>query len=443
MPPRSAHRTLQPSAPPPDLPPDLDDIRRWQRRTKERPNRRIVDYTRPDGVGWSACHTKPYHELGTHKLWVSQPTGKRKIDRYPVDVFDSGSRRRNHAAAAAQAAELMARLTGSKTQKPVEVALKSPAQVPLPPASDELQHQLAYSDRRLRACRAGMDVVSHMAAVTNDDDSVSPRVRTPTSARELYRPHPPLAGAQPSCFSSRSLAATARTWGATTSNMRTTATIRRKSSKAPPQQSEEFLFPPKTSYYSPRGRTVARLGKQDLVVDHAATHTAMRDLAAMDEHHFLAPDKRLQENCTAFRAKQAEMEGRFQMALAQMEHHRSETYRSKLRASLQLKDTRLTAKQPLFHELKFMDLTARHDRAVRASALFVIVVVSNRLGGCGYLPPYRYCARRTPRGSELGGVAGPVVADYLESSPAAATRDTGSVPAGSSQAEDPRWHHPG
>ena len=37
-----------------------------------------------------------------------------------------------------------------------------------------------------------------------------------------------------------------------------------------------------------------------------------------------------------------------------LEQHRSETYRSKLKASLMMKHTRLSAKQPLKHELKFM-----------------------------------------------------------------------------------------
>jgi hypothetical protein len=85
----------------------------------------------------------------------------------------------------------------------------------------------------------------------------------------------------------------------------------------------------------------------------------------MDDHVFLAPAQQLQQNCLAFRAKQDEMEGRFQMALAQLEHHRSDTFRSKLKASMLIKDNKLTAKQPLRHELKFMDLMARRDRVRR------------------------------------------------------------------------------
>jgi hypothetical protein len=139
-----------------------------------------VTFTRPDGAGWAADPTKPYRELGEQSYWVSSP-GPLGKDRHPVDVFDRGNRRKNMAAAAEQGKLLMTRLTGSKTQQPVEVALTRPAQVPVPPSFDELQHQLAYGDRRLRACRAGMDVVSHMAAM--EDHAERGQVRTDPCAR--------------------------------------------------------------------------------------------------------------------------------------------------------------------------------------------------------------------------------------------------------------------
>lgn len=91
----------------------------------------------------------------------------------------------------------------------------------------------------------------------------------------------------------------------------------------------------------------------------------MRDLAVMAEHKFLEPSQQLQAKCTAFREKQQEMDDRLQRSLAQLEQHRSNNYRSKLKATLLLKDYKLTTKQPLKKELEFMGLMAQRDRTVR------------------------------------------------------------------------------
>ena len=57
---------------------------------------------------------------------------------------------------------LYSKLTGSKKQKPVQMQQTSDRSVPLPPPMAELKKQLAYSNMRLRACRAGADVASDM-----------------------------------------------------------------------------------------------------------------------------------------------------------------------------------------------------------------------------------------------------------------------------------------
>jgi hypothetical protein len=97
----------------------------------------------------------------------------------------------------------------------------------------------------------------------------------------------------------------------------------------------------------------------------------------MHDHPFLAPAMQLQKHCTQFRAKQAELDDRLQRALAQLQHHRGETFQSKLKArsasmpaaptgsgavarhslasrSLLLREYQATAKAPLQHELQFM-----------------------------------------------------------------------------------------
>ena len=355
--------------------------------------------------GWAAPYDKPYRPLGESNwmdgagVWQSR-MGPQKRDRYPVDILDDGRRQRDQAAANVQAQLLVSKLTKSKTQKPVEMGLSSPSQVPLPPPVAELKQQLAYGDMRLRACRAGMDVVSHMVD-EGDPTPLTPRISgTPRTARELYRggaeaqtsgfPESWSQG-QHSFFSSRSMASTARTWGSTTAEMRTSATIRRKSRKAVPGQNDKnasFLFPPNTPKppttpraNASRGRARAKargrgggaavpggvggVGGGGAAPGAPAEQSVMRDLATMAEHTFLEPSQQLQSNCTAFREKQQEMDERFMTALAQLEQHRSENYRSKLKASLLMKDHKLTAKQPLQHELKFMGLMAQRDRTVR------------------------------------------------------------------------------
>ena len=81
---------------------------------------------------------------------------------------------------------------------------------------------------------------------------------------------------QASFFSSRSLAHTARTWGSNTSAMRTVATVRRQSDKAPPLSSQQFLYPPRP----PRARTLVAGKLKIKVAEHIPSHTAMRDLVS-------------------------------------------------------------------------------------------------------------------------------------------------------------------
>ena len=344
--------------------------------------------------GWSAPRGEPYAPLGESPamsgagVWQSRPGPLRK-NRYPVDVLDDGRKQQDQGAAAVQAKLLTAALTNSKTQKPVESATKSPRQVPLPPPEDELKQQLAYGDMRLRACRAGADVASHMVDGT-DFTPLSPRISgKPLSARELSRPGTggarqnsgfPAMWSQGSSkfFSSRSMASTARTWGATTAEMRTTAIIRRKSRLDPKQANSDFLFPAQPSTRkpvpppgSPRrsgkpgGGKAGNSGSRGSTGGAASQQSVMRDLAVMAEHRFLEPSQQLQAKCTAFREKQQELDDRLQRSLAQLEQHRSENYRSKLKATLLLKDYKLTTKQPLKKELDFMGLMAQRDRTVQ------------------------------------------------------------------------------
>lgn len=346
--------------------------------------------------GWSAPRGQAYAPLGESPamsgagVWQSRPGPLRK-NRYPVDILDDGRRQRDQSAAAVQAKLLTATLTNSKTQKPVETAKSSPRQVPLPPPVDELKQQLAYGDMRLRACRAGVDVASHMVDGA-DFTPLSPRISgTPLTARELSRAGStarqssgfPAQWSQGSSrfFSSRSMASTARTWGTTTAEMRTAATVRRKSRLDPQRSTSDFLFPSQSSMRkpvpppgSPRRRQSSKAGGEKAGgggssggVGGAATsqQSVMRDLAVMAEHTFLEPSQQLQAKCTAFRQKQQEMDDRLQRSLAQLEQHRSNNYRSKLKATLLLKDYKLTTKQPLKKELEFMGLMAQRDRTVR------------------------------------------------------------------------------
>jgi len=345
--------------------------------------------------GWSAPRGEPYAPLGESPamsgagVWQSRPGPLRK-NRYPVDILDDGRRQRDQSAAAVQAKLLTATLTNSKTQKPVQSAKSSPRQVPLPPPVDELKQQLAYGDMRLRACRAGVDVASHMVDGA-DFTPLSPRISgTPLTARELSRAGSttrqtsgfPAQWSQ-GCsrfFSSRSMASTARTWGTTTAEMRTAATVRRKSRLDPQQSTSDFLFPTQPSIRkpvpppgSPRRRESTKPGAEKAGSGSSggarsvamSQQSVMRDLAVMAEHTFLEPSQQLQAKCTAFRQKQQEMDDRLQRALAQLEQHRSNNYRSKLKATLLLKDYKLTTKQPLKKELEFMGLMAQRDRTVR------------------------------------------------------------------------------
>ena len=355
--------------------------------------------------GWSAPRGAPYAPLGESPamhgagVWQSRPGPLRK-NRYPVDILDDGRRQRDQAAAAVQAQMLTATLTKSKTQKPVESAKSSPRQVPLPPPVAELKQQLAYGDMRLRAARAGMDVASHMVDGT-DFTPLSPRISgAPLTARELSRPGVATQSSgfpaswskgQHSFFSSRSMASTARTWGTTTAEIGTAATCRRKSRVDPKQSTADFLFPsqpparkPLPPPGSPRRRPRKKGGGSSsggggsgsgggggggggggIGGKITSQQSVMRDLAVMAEHTFLEPSQQLQAKCTGFREKQQEMDDRFQRSLAQLEQHRSDNYRSKLKATLLLKDYKLTTKQPLKKELEFMGLMAQRDRTVR------------------------------------------------------------------------------
>ena len=316
--------------------------------------------------GWSAPRGAPYAPLGESPamsgagVWQSRP-GPLKKNRYPVDILDDGRRQRDQGAANVQAQMLTATLTKSKTQKPVETAKSSPRQVPLPPPFAELKQQLAYGDMRLRAVRAGMDVASHIADGA-DFTPLSPRISgPPLTARELSRTSglgvaqqtsgfpPSWSSTSDRFFSSRSMASTARTWGTTTADMRTSATIRRKSRLDPSVQSTAFLFPQQPSPRQPlpppgsprhRPNAAAKKASSAALPGTPGAKTAapkvlgatsvMRDLAVMAEHTFLEPSQQLQAKCTAFREKQEELDDRFQVALAQLEQRKSPVFTSNL-----------------------------------------------------------------------------------------------------------------
>ena len=112
---------------------------------------RDISYYQTGGRGWQAERVAPY-----------QPLTSRRGSPVPLDIIEDARRRQLNNGTTIDTTTLYSKLTGSKKQKPVQMQQTSDRPVPLPPPMAELKKQLAYSNMRLRACRAGADVASDM-----------------------------------------------------------------------------------------------------------------------------------------------------------------------------------------------------------------------------------------------------------------------------------------
>jgi len=126
-------------------PSEIEDTRRWINRARAQQRKKVSYMQRSakngDNQGWHSERTKPYISVG---------------DPVELDLIaQRGSQRQGRI----RATSLMTTLTGSKSQKPIQMATKSERPRLLPPPFAELQQQISLGNTRIKACRAGTDVL--------------------------------------------------------------------------------------------------------------------------------------------------------------------------------------------------------------------------------------------------------------------------------------------